>query len=417
LYYPSKREVTVADARPARIQSIDLLRGADVLLMLFVNEVAGVAGAPEFLKHKGAADDGMTITDLVFPAFLFVVGMAIPFALGSRLARGESRLAALRHVLGRSAALVVIGVLMVNAEHGVAGWLSMPVWNVLMTLGVLLVWGLPRGGGWERHRVALRALGAAVLIFVALAYRGQDITGWMQLRPYWWGILGLIGWAYLGVASLFLVTGARPAILTALVALYGCVALADKAGGFGWPAIPGPLVGGVVGTHGAVVLAGSLLGVLVQRHLRTPGSPWRFAAEALGIAAAFGAAALLLHALHGLHLAFTISKIHATLPWGLLSAALTTAAWTAIFLIADVLGHREWPKAVRIAGENPLLAYLLAPFLLSLFELAAPLFGGTNPYEAISQPVVLGLVRSAVFAWAVVRLTGWLRERGLRFQL
>ena len=51
----------------ARIRSIDLLRGVDVLLMLFVNEVAGVAGAPSFLRHKGPTDDGMTITDLVFP--------------------------------------------------------------------------------------------------------------------------------------------------------------------------------------------------------------------------------------------------------------------------------------------------------------------------------------------------------------
>jgi hypothetical protein len=82
-----------------------------------------------------------------------------------------------------------------------------------------------------------------------------------------------------------------------------------------------------------------------------------------------------------------------------------------------VLSRREWPKAVQIAGANPLLAYLLAPLLLSLFELAAPLYGGVNPYEAISQPVPLGLVRSAVFAWVVVRLTGWLRDRGLRFQL
>ena len=407
----------MADPKLARIRSIDLLRGADVLLMLFVNEVAGVAGAPAFLRHKGAADDGMTITDLVFPAFLFVVGMAIPFALGSRLARGESRLAVLRHVVARAATLVVIGVLMVNAEHGVAGWVSLPAWNVLMTLGVLLVWGLPRDGWCERHRSALRALAVLLLLFVVLAYRGKDITGWLQLRPYWWGILGLIGWAYLGVASLYLVIASRPAILTALLGLYGCVALADKAGGFGWPTIPGPLVGGIVGTHGAVVLAGCLLGVLVERHLRSQGSPWRFAAEALGCAAAFGVAAMLLHALHGLHVAFTISKIHATLPWGLLSAALTTGAWVAVFVIADVLGRREWPKAVQIAGENPLLAYLLAPFVLSLFELAVPLFGGVNPYEAISQPVPLGLVRSAVFAWVVVRLTGWLRSRGLRFQL
>lgn len=256
-----------------------------------------------------------------------------------------------------------------------------------------------------------------LLLFVVVAYRGKDVGGWLQLRPYWWGILGLIGWAYLGVASLYLVIASRPAILTALLGLYGCVALADKAGGFGWPTIPGPLVGGIVGTHGAVVLAGCLLGVLVERHLRSQGSPWRFAAGALGCAAAFGAAGLLLHTLHGLHAAFTISKIHATLPWGLLSAALTTGAWVAVFVIADVLGRREWPKAVQLAGENPLLAYLLAPFLLSLFELAAPLFGGANPYEAISQPVPLGLVRSAVFAWVVVRLTGWLRSRGLRFQL
>jgi heparan-alpha-glucosaminide N-acetyltransferase len=407
----------MADVKLARIRSIDLLRGADVLLMLFVNEVAGVAGAPAFLHHKGAADDGMTITDLVFPAFLFVVGMAIPFALGGRLARGESRLAVLRHVVARAAALVVIGVLMVNAEHGVAGWLSLPAWNVLMTLGVLLVWGLPRDGWCGRHRGALRALGVLLLLFVVVAYRGKDVSGWLQLRPYWWGILGLIGWAYLGVASFYLVTSARPAILTALLGLYGCVALADKAGGFGWPRIPGPLVGGIVGTHGAVVLAGCLLGVLVERHLRSRGSPWRFAAGAVGCAAAFGAAGLLLHTLHGLHVAFTISKIHATLPWGLLSAALTTGAWVAVFVIADVMSRREWPKAVQIAGENPLLAYLLAPLLLSLFELAAPVFGGVNPYEAISQPVPLGLVRSAVFAWVVVRLTGWLRGWGLRFQL
>ena len=59
------------------------------------------------------------------------------------------------------------------------------------------------------------------------------------------------------------------------------------------------------------------------------------------LAAAFGAAGLLLHTLHGLHSAFTISKIHATLPWGLLSAALTTAAWAAVFVIAVEAGPTE----------------------------------------------------------------------------
>ena len=401
----------------ARIRSIDLLRGLDVLLMLFVNEVAFVVGAPAFLRHKGPTDDGMTITDLVFPAFLFLVGMAIPVALGARLRRGQARSVIFRHVVVRSATLVVVGVLMVNAEHAVRGWLSVPAWNVLMTLGVLLVWASPPEGFRRVPRAGLRAAGVLLLLFVAIAYRGDGLSGWLQLRPYWWGILGLIGWAYLGVASLYLVVGDRPAILTGFVAFYGCVALADAAGGIGWPTIPGPIVGPIVGTDGAVVLAGTLLGVLLIRHQREGGSPWRFAAQMLGVAAALGAAGLLLHTLRGVDRAFTISKIHATLPWGLVSAALTCAAFVAVFVMADLLGGARWPRTISIAGENPLLAYLMAPLLLSLFALSAPLFGGADSYLALASPTGVGLVRSAVFAWLVVRLSGFMRSKGLRFQL
>ena len=89
---------------------------------------------------------------------------------------------------------------------------------------------------------------------------------------------------------------------------------------------------------------------------------------------------LLLHTLHDLHPAFRVSKIHATVPWGLLSSALTCAAWVLVFVLVDVLGFRRWPRSFAIAGENPLVAYLMAPFLLSLFALATPLFGGTNVY-------------------------------------
>jgi predicted acyltransferase len=403
--------------RPSRVLSIDLLRGADVLLMLFVNEVAGVTNAPAFLLHKAADADGMTITDLVFPAFLFIVGIAIPFALGARLRRGHSKVEVLRHVVTRSLALVVMGVLMVNAEHGVTGILSAPVWNVLMTLGVLLVWGTPDEGWGRLRKPWLVALGAALLVFVAFAYRSGASTGLIQLRPYWWGILGLIGWSYLGAAFLYLVFGDRPAVLTGLIALYGCVALADGAGGFGWPAIPGPIVGPIVGTHGAAVLAGALLGVLLKRRQAEGGSPWRFVASVAAYAGALAAAGALLHTLNALDPAFRVAKIGATLPWGLFSSALTCAAWLALFVLADVVGWRRWPRSLAIAGENPLIAYLMAPFLLSVFALSAPLFGGANVYEALGQTTRVGLVRSAVFAWIVVRLSGWMRSRGVRIQL
>jgi heparan-alpha-glucosaminide N-acetyltransferase len=405
--------VSAAPPRPSRVLSIDLLRGADVLLMLFVNEVAGVTNAPAFLLHKTADADGMTITDLVFPAFLFIVGIAIPFALGARRRRGQSVTELIGHVVTRSLALVVMGVLMVNAEHGVSGILSPPVWNVVMTIGILLLWGTPDEGWGRLRKPWLRAVGVALLLFVALAYRNDASSGLVQLRPYWWGILGLIGWAYLGVATLYLLIGDRPALLTGLLGLYGCVALADAAGGLRWPVIVGP----IVGTHGATVLAGTLLGVLLKRHRAEGASPWRLVGTALGYAAALAAAGALLHTLHELHPAFRVSKIHATMPWGLFSSALTCAAWVVLFVLVDVAGWRRWPRSLTIAGENPLIAYVMAPFLGSLFALTVPLFGGTNFYEVLGQTTWLGLVRSAVFAWIVVRLSGWMRSAGVRVQL
>jgi heparan-alpha-glucosaminide N-acetyltransferase len=403
--------------RAPRVVSIDLLRGADVLLMLFVNEVAGVTGAPAFLLHTPSDVDGMTVTDLVFPAFLFIVGMAIPFALSGRLRRGATSGQVWRHVARRAMALVVMGVLMVNAERGVRGVLSAPVWNVLATLGILLVWGAPEKGWGRIRRAWLSGAGLALLVLVAFAYRNPEVTGLIQLRPYWWGILGLIGWAYLGVATLFLLAGDRPAILASAIALFYCVALADAAGSMVWLRALRPIVGPVIGTHGALVLAGALLGMLLMRHRVQGGSAWRFAAQALGYTVAFGLAGALLRSLNGLHTAFIVSKNHATVPWGLVSSALTSGAWLAVFVLGDILDWRRWPRSFVIAGENPLVAYLMAPFLLSLFEISAPLFGGTNVYGALGGATGIGLVRSAVFAWLVVRLSGWMRSRGVRIQL
>ena len=388
---------------------MDLVRGADVWLMLFVNEMAGVRGTPAFLLHTPPAKDGMTITDVVFPAFLFIVGMAIPLSIGGRLRRGEPRSRVWRHVLARTGALLAIGVLMVNAEHAEPrGLLPEPLWNVLMTLAVVLVWGAGRQWKW-------RAAGVALLVVVAFSYRAEGGSGLMQLRPHWWGILGLIGWAYLVAAALYLLAGDRPAVFTGAVALLYLLSLVDEVG-----ALPGLVavrpfvwVGRMLGSHGALAVSGALLTLMVARYRDRARA---FIGPALGYGAALAAAGLLLHSLRDLHPAFWINKVRATAAWCLLSGAWTVAAWAALFAAADVAGWRRWPRGLTMAGENALMIYLLAPFLLSLFGLIGVIWG-TNPYAALGQSLAVGTVRSILFTWLVVRLSGWIRARGLRLQL
>jgi predicted acyltransferase len=172
----------------------------------------------------------------------------------------------------------------------------------------------------------------------------------------------------------------------------------------------------MLGAHGALVLSGAVLGLALRRHRDERRPAARFVIPALGFALACAVAGALVHALHGVHPGFEISKIRATAAWCLLSAAWTVLAWTAVYASADVAGHRRWPRAIAMAGENALVIYLLAPFLLSVFELVAWALGA-NPYEALGGSLAVGVVRSVVFAWAVVRLSGGMRAHGLRLQL
>jgi predicted acyltransferase len=401
---------------PARLLSIDLVRGGDVWLMLFVNEMAGVRGTPPFLLHVPPAADGMTITDVVFPAFLFVTGMAIPLPLGGRLRRGAAASSVWRHVLVRSAALIVMGVLMVNSDHARPdGLLPPPLWNVLVTLAIALVWMTPEDA---RRRRAWRGAGLVLLAVLVLLYRADGLSGPIQVRPYWWGILGLIGWAYLTGAAAYLLGGDRPAILVGVVALLYLVSLADEADAIFALVLLRPVmwVGRVLGSHGALVLSGAVLTVALLRHRATQQRPARFIPQAAGYGAALAAAGLLLHSLHALHPAFWINKTRATAAWCLLAGAATVAAWTVAYALADVRGWRRWPRGITTAGENALTIYLLAPFLLSVFALLGGALG-TNPYHTLGGSLGAGLLRSIAFAWVVVRLSGWLATRGLRVRV
>src|ERR1039458_8728920 len=107
----------------SRIRSIDALRGFVMFMMIFVNDLAGAPRrvVPDWMVHfsdRHKHGSGMTFVDLVFPAFLFIVGMSIPFALGSRLNKDGALWKTVLHVVTRTLALLVIGIFMVNGEEG-----------------------------------------------------------------------------------------------------------------------------------------------------------------------------------------------------------------------------------------------------------------------------------------------------------
>ena len=77
---PSRMEANGQTFGLARVASVDTLRGLVILLMIFVNDLG--PGAPAWMHHIQPPDaDGMTLADVVFPAFLFIVGISIPLAI------------------------------------------------------------------------------------------------------------------------------------------------------------------------------------------------------------------------------------------------------------------------------------------------------------------------------------------------
>src|SRR3954447_1414138 len=119
----------VSSQKNPRITSIDAMRGFVMFTMIFVNDLAGAPKkiVPDWMVHfsdRHHGGSGMTFVDLVFPAFLFIVGMSIPFALGGRLGRAQSPWEILLHVVIRTLSLVAIGILMVHETPDTAalGW-------------------------------------------------------------------------------------------------------------------------------------------------------------------------------------------------------------------------------------------------------------------------------------------------------
>jgi len=99
----------VPASAPPRLQSLDVLRGITVALMILVNTSGDGAHTFPILAHSRW--NGCTLADVIFPCFLFMVGLSSVISLSARLARGTPRSLILRQALKRAAIIFALGLL------------------------------------------------------------------------------------------------------------------------------------------------------------------------------------------------------------------------------------------------------------------------------------------------------------------
>jgi predicted acyltransferase len=359
-----------APARPVRLESLDAYRGFVMLLMMAeVLQLEAVAKAlPDsrlaaFLAHHQShvAWEGCSLHDLIQPSFSFLVGVALPFSLAARAARGQSTGRMTLHALWRAAVLVALGIFLRSV-----GWpkTNFTFEDTLTQIGLgypLLFWL-----GLRPPREAWAAF-FAILVGVWLAW-----TAWGGDDP--WAKNANLGHAFdLWFLNLF----PRSAPFTG-----------NKGGYLTLNFIP--------------TLATSILGLVAGRWLRDGAPTRRFVVAGLVCLAA------------GWLLAATglcpIVKRIWTPAWVLFSGGWCLLMMAAFHAVVDVRGWRAWARPLEVIGMNSIAAYLIVHLWHGFIETALVRHLGAGVFTVAGpglRPLLLGAATLAVM-WAIL---WWMQRR------
>ena len=403
------REPETARALVPRVVSIDIFRGLTMAVMIFVNALSEVRGLPWWTYHAPARADVMTYVDMVFPFFLFAVGLSLPLSVTQRLARKPSLVALWAHVAMRALALVVLGEILANAEKADAARMGMrgSTWALLGLICAALylnVYG--KSARAKLYGRVLRVAGFTGLVVLLALFRRTAANGQIAwLDGSYPEILGLIGYSYLAVAILYIPTRRWAWASTMWFALLVALCAFSTAR---WIEFPGrsPLYVWPFG-NGAmccIIMAGA---VTSSVYLSPVGR--RPPRRAMGLAAGF---CLLTFAVGWMLTPLGISKIRATPTWSLYSIGAAALLFTLLYWICDVKQWQRWALFVRPAGSNTLLTYLLPDLWYFALSVA-----GFTWLDTHFNTGAAGVVKTLAFTLLMLAAAGLLTRARLRLQL
>jgi predicted acyltransferase len=367
---PVATEVAKAPAS-ARLSSLDVFRGITIAAMILVNNPGD--GRHTYWPLEHAAWNGWTPTDLIFPFFLFIVGVSMVYSFAARRARGHGRGRLLLHVLKRSAIIFALGIFLY-------AWPKFE-WHTARIPGVL-------------QRIAVVYLLASIVVLYTGRFARALIIA--ALLVGYWLLLTRVP-----------VPGYGPGVLTMdgnLVGyldrhlIYNHLWIAHRFD-----------PEGILSTIPSI--ATCLLGVFAGEWMRSP----RPVLEKL--AGLFGGGALGLLAGEFWNRWFPINKMIWTSSYVLFTAGFALFVFGACYWLIDVRRVKRWSSPFVSFGINPLFIYFLASWAESALYVyhahgkSVKVFLFTNIFaSSIANPYLASLAWSISFV-LVFFCVAWLMQR------
>ena len=355
-------------ASGGRVVSIDALRGFDMFWIIGGGELftglAKVWKTPVAQKIEEQLShvewEGFRFEDLIFPLFVFIVGVVLPYSISRRLEQGQSRSKIYLHIVKRSVVLILLGLIL----NGLLRF----NWPQMRWPGVL-------------QRIGLCYFFAALLV-VHTKWRTQAIVVAAVLLLYWAAMM------------LIPVPGFEAGVLTK----EGCLSsYIDQ------KVVPGVLYykygdnEGLFSTLPAICTA--ILGVLAGHWLRSNRSG-NIKTAGLLIA---GLVSLVVGYLWGT--VFPIIKIVWTSSYVLYAGGWSLLLLAFFYWIIDVRGYKRWTFFFTVIGANPITIYCLRG-IVNFREIAEFFFAGLAQFTGPLMPLVLSAAVLAIkwlFLWFLFR--------------